>query len=728
MASVNGATSAQARDRDWVRKSFMLSSGDMNDAMRAARVYTSASEKFTNAEVGGNFPINTPPQYTRYADIRAGKRSRSSRDGGSTNIGMGRFYSEQLDDNLNLVNMRFGVPSYNGLLTFFTGFYNNDHSRLARETRGLQIAYLLGKVIGAVVAWQFRVWIIAGYAARFMFGRPSSKYYFLKPSMALYWNRVNFIANSLAVNMGIVPRPAIADSNDETEDKPKETSKEYAGYANRASPDVYRPDGSIDVYSVANRAHRMAYMRYEERRKIAETATSEATLAKQLKNWSTELVTEVPSEGIEAYLSRYNLSALGDLANAENEKLTEKFQGDLNAVQAPSQPTDAPPPVTDPATPPPVPAEKPVPDPSVTDKLMLSKWVIIAATAAGAVVGGPVGAAVAAGAAGAIVQTDTYQAVSGWGGQLQEHMVSDIKQGSAFVTIAVQPTGTSSESFSNSTKDADVAGMINGASSTARNVRFTFSDGNSGIGLVDEAIATVKNVVTGFLDGVALSGLMALAGSAFVDIPKHWDSSSMSGFNSQNFSFQLRPWAGNKMSRYQQMMIPLSMLLAAALPLSTGRQSYTSPFLCEMYYRGRNQVRLGMITDLSITRGEGTMGWNNHSEMLGLDVSFTVADMSSVMHAPIGTGITGISSLWSGIFDDDSAFNDYLATLGNLSMADQIYPSRKLAINLAKKKLELSSYFSRSHFSNAFGNGWAGGLLNNLSAPITGFGGSNFRA
>ena len=97
------------------------------------------------------------------------------------------------------------------------------------------------------------------------------------------------------------------------------------------------------------------------------------------------------------------------------------------------------------------------------------------------------------------------------------------------------------------------------------------------------------------------------------------------------------------------------------------------------------------------------MGWNNRQECLGIDVTFDVTDLSSVMHAPIEPG----SLLpWKNILDDDSAFSQYMATLGNLSMADMYYPSNKLALNLTRKREYYDTFFSAGSLANMTENIW----------------------
>ena len=71
-------------------------------------------------------------------------------------------------------------------------------------------------------------------------------------------------------------------------------------------------------------------------------------------------------------------------------------------------------------------------------------------------------------------------------------------------------------------------------------------------------------MASGFAEGLAqsvgLGGLMALTGRGFVDIPKMWESSSVS-MPSMNYTIELRSPYGNKMSLFQNIYVPLAMLL-----------------------------------------------------------------------------------------------------------------------------------------------------------------------
>lgn len=643
-------STASLTDDKWIRQSFMLPKWAVTHQDEVRRVLTDASYKFTDTTLGGSFAINPPPQFTRWADLKVPSRYAPS-------LGMGRYYSEALDDNGQYVHMRFGVPQFNSLTNFFFNFYNPKASAIARTGRSTQAFYNIGKALGFVVTLPLQPLVWMGSVVNFLTKKPVSKFYYLKPAMPLYWGAVNVIANQLAVNMGLIPRVMSADEQHlkgGAEEAP--TQSDIEKY-HQLLPGIFRKDGGIDIYAVATRAQRLAHRNRENMRNIVENAEG-----------------RVAVQSLRDRMLEYNHSSLGaDPGSMGFPQYVQEFTS-LEGYTAPP------------------PGEKEVEE-----------------------------------AIG-----DGFENMSSFA----DFAIAELEDGAQFVTFRVDDPGPTSESFTSTVGESQLASKINGMSSQARSTRFSFADGNVGSGPISEfiegAVGAVKGVVSGFLDSVNMSGIMALGGNAFADIPKVWESSEAS-LPSATYTIELRSPYGNKMSRYMNLMVPLSMILAAALPISTGKQSYTSPFLVEMYAKGRNQIRLGMIESLSITRGTGNVGWTKEGEPLGIDVTFTVVDMSTVMHMPISPqfGAIGAASMAAGgaiggaigsvvgnaeageaagegiaaamtksTFDDDNAFSDYMATLGSLSLADQIYPINKLKLNLTRRMAAWEQWKSPAHHAN----------------------------
>lgn len=651
------------KDKNWVTSSFMVTGDQLQDFDIANRFFTTASMKFNDTTPGGSFAINPPPQFTRAADPKAdslfyrGKEETEVID--SYNIRpdsrLGRYYSEAIDDNSQLISMRFGVPKFNSLITFFTSFYNSGAGRLARTGRMSSALYEVGRVAG--IAMQIyappllyiHVANFAGDAIRFMMGKPSSKFYYLKPTMPLYWNAVTTIVNHMAVLKGIAPR--VGDSANGLDAKldsqyklgqSVEDRKQYAAMF----PDLFDGNGSINVYALATRAQR----KYRDFRKRVESQ-----LDRRFDGLSDTA----------AFIKSFAVAPLTDRSRNKNFTLQEYITRWMdNAEGKPSttgSATDDGSKVTE--------AVEKIPDYSESQKPEDGFW---------------------------------------------KFFEGELDDGSAFVTFRVNSTGTVSESFSNTVGESEISSKLNGMSSSARSTSFNMANGNIA-GILDGVIQGAKDVVSGISDQLGVSGLVALAGGAFVDIPKHWQASAAQ-LPRSTYTIHLASPYGNRMSRFINIDIQLAMLLAAVLPLSTGKQSYTSPFLCEIYDQGRCQTRLGMIDSLSITRGGGNMGFDNQGQCMSVEVSFSVVDMSSIMHMPIIEGFTLNPSV--ALFDEDTTFSDYMASLAGLSLADQIYPWRKLKLNFSRAVANWQTFFSKAHAANYLGGTTPALLLSGLYKGI----------
>lgn len=660
------------RDEEWLRQSFMVPSMRFSNQDAVRRELTEAEYKFTDTTLGGNFCINPPPQFTRNADLRVPSRFSGSK-------GMGRFYSEALDDRGIHIHLRFGVPQFNSLTNFFFNFYHPGAASLANRGRAPSAFYYAGRAIGFVVSLPAQPIIWASQVVRFLIEKPASRYYYLKPAMPLYWSAVSTMVNMIGVNMGVIGRGSSQAEQQLRQHDPYEDSVHRIHYESMANahPNIFRPDGGVDIYAMATRAQRMAHINRVNMHKTIERAGSWEELNRQMQEAATELLVDANPPNLDDYLKSYHSgSATTMTSRGDSDTPDGEFTGDQFET---------------------------------------------------------------------VASDDSFV----------EHLIAELEDGSQFVTFRVDDIGTVTESFSNSVAESQLASTINSASSSARMARFSFADGNIGngivSGLVTGAIKAATDTVTGFLEGVQLSGLAALFGSAFADIPKVWESSSVN-FPSASYTIELRSPYGTPFARFQNLMVPLAMLLAGVLPLSTGRQSYSSPFICELYSQGRNQIRLGMIESMSITRGAGNLGWTRNGEPLGIDVSFNVVDLSSIMHMPInatfglaGAALTGGLSLLGSAadaaagatigadtnmsqtaedmammmskstWDDDNAFSDYMAVLGCLSLAEQIYPMNRLRLRKAQRAAHWEQWTSWAHHANWIGGSSVGRLASALA-------------
>lgn len=648
-------------DESWVSQAFLINDIILNDPDDIAnRYFSSATFKFTDTKMGGNLCVNPRPQFTRYCDIRSkGRFGKTRIDVGlgtiGGNFGMGRYYSESIDDSSQNIYLRFGVPQFNSLFSYVSKAFDPQMASLARTGRTTGFFYDAAKMVGTIAGVALfpiiALTVAAGRTLHFLFSSNSSKFYTLKPTMHVYWATVTNLVNLLAINRGIYPKVendgGVLNTlinkllpNDKPIDKltrPYLLDSDQLDEIHRLFPDVFSSSRFFDIFAMANRAQRM----------------SNNIIADEVDGVNKEI-----SSDYTGYLKR-NLTGngthpthitnnSGNLTLAAKLDHAFKFSRYFASPETGSTLTES-----DPRT---ILDEK-----DENDKPIKR-------------------------------DPGTFQ-------KFFEYFDADLRDGSQFAVFKVDATGSVSESFSNSVAESDLSQKLNGMSSQARQARFVFAEGNIVGDTVKAAVGAVADVGAGLLAGVTFdfsTFVLGLAGTGYIDIPKYWQSSS-ANLPRSNYTIQLISPYGNAMSQIQNIYIPLAMLLAGALPLSTGKQSYTSPFICELYDRGRSQVKLGMIESLSITRGTPHLPFNTLGNPMGVDVSFSIVDLSSIMHMPVSSG--GITDLNVGI-DGDNILSDYLAVLAGQDLYSQMYALPRARLRIAKTISSLNKLTSPAYWAS----------------------------
>jgi hypothetical protein len=638
-------------DESWVSQSFMVSDsafqGFYAKADRANRYYTSASAKYTSTKLGNNIGINARPGFTPYADIRQGRDISVFRQptvGSIRNCGMGRYYSEAIDDPSQTIFLRFGVPQFNGLLNFFTRAYDANMTTLAKTGRGLGFFYNLGDAagtfVGASIFPPIALAVFLGKVTTAVFGRPSTKFYTLKPTMHMYWSAVNILVNSVAINRGIMPSILRdkQDSNQRLGGQPFVLDQDYLREIRSLMPDLFtgltEDDANyIDVFAIASKAQRTANRVFEAEYEKAQTDDYDSFYGYLMKRNDT-FKTDMVNAGAVTNLFNWVNSKLKAASYYSSESSGSKNSAQQNTTVLTSRQTEL--------------------DPRIDET--------------------------------------TGQQVEEKNAKFAEYFDAEFRQGSQFAIFKVDSTGSMSESFSNVTTESELSQKLNGTASQIRDIRFSLADGKLTDGFLSNAVGSVMGAATDLAMG-AISGvtfgmsdfLQGLASAGYIDIPKHWQNSNAK-LPGGSYKIKLISPYGNVMSQMQNIYIPLCMLLAGALPMAAGRSAYGSPMLCQLYDRGRCQIKLGIMESLSITRGTSNLPFNTKGNALALDVSFNIVDLSSIMHMPLTT---------SGMFgnkvemtlDDDNILTDYLAVLAGQDLYSQFFAMPKAKIRLAKLAL-----------------------------------------
>lgn len=331
-------------------------------------------------------------------------------------------------------------------------------------------------------------------------------------------------------------------------------------------------------------------------------------------------------------------------------------------------------------------------------------------------------------------------------GRLQNAYTSLRKEAAEFVTFRVNNTGTQTESFTTSSKESGIASTINSMSSGARETRFNITDGNIDGGIIDKVIGMGTDFLSGLATSFKLEGLGMLAGNAYVDIPKMPDGTTAE-INRFSFNMNLRSPYGHDLARLTNEIIPMCAILAGVLPMSTGRHSYTTPLMCEVFCRGRVHIRAGMIDSVTVSRGTGDIAWLQDGKWMGTDIAVSVSDMTSVIHMPIvastgtignavgvtaatldslvdtvmnnndyaNTFTTGAAALMSGTYDDDSLYSDYMNILGSVEF--DILTSRVALWGLRARRqvYNFNQFRSPSNVLSSASNGIVGDVFKAFS-------------
>lgn len=686
-------------NRRWVRGMFGLSPSSHDSRNLSTRQPTSGDFKFADTTLGGNAVINPPPQFTRFADIRStglfatnihedGDRWLQN-EGNRGSYQLGRVYNELFEENNQQIHMRFGVAKYTGAIAFFANMFDRNAYRLAKHGE-YTLMFRGGQIAGLAAMFYIVPWavlfplMITSQTLKFVLNKKPSKYYYLKPTMHLYLQAVQAMVDTQLVHWKMVPLWDIFGSNaylDATREDNK--LKPSMDEIYQALPDIWKSNGKFDVFKMMNRYQVLANYQTAKMEEIYDNATKTGVSVNQaLKEYIAR--SKASGRDQQGYADQAGDSSLETLAFAysnnqlyQQDEATDEAEaaywnkaqtklGSVDGVSAEGvlseQEEGSKPPPTDPTT----------------------------------------GEAVGGDSEGQTVDPNQdgnsfWAGLADFFGNVTEGLSSEVKDGAQWVSFRVDPKETVTDSITNSTKTPEIASTVNSLSAKARTINFSTSGGNTGFDTVDAVTNGVKDFMAGALDSLQLSGLLAVAGGSIVDFPEVWDD-SQANVGSQSYTIQLRSPYGNDFSLFQNLIVPLCFLLAGALPLSTGKQSFVSPFLCEIFSRGKQTTRLGIIDSMTITRGVGNYGWRADGKPMAIDVTFNVKDLTTVLTMPLLKD--------RGIFDDDNKYTDYMATLGAASLQDLNYALRKITLNFNVWKQSWKSRFMAGRISNDIGS-WA---------------------
>lgn len=664
-------------DSEWLKSTFVIADKDIvvgdeyTKFIRKNRYFSTADYKTASTTPGMSMGVNPKPQFTRYCDIRSKGKLASRPDhigitteGHPFGLGMGRYYSEAIDDNQQRIFLRFGVPKYMPLYLWL--YKSFDIDKVVLHNRGLITSTILGAV--DVVSKLFAIGA-APLLALGMFTAKvlvqNSRFYSVKETMYVYWATVENILNAMTARRTMVPH-VLQDYSmklDNKIDREQKVTQSYIQALNRMIPDVIDPStGRISVFAIALRGQ-AAFNRMQ---------------AKDLElNEKVSLATDFTGyrDNGETGHDTYFTNAKGD-ASFFTKYLFKKAY-DALVRDNPDE-------------------EMPSLDPQdSTTQTSLTSFDSIYTDENGKPITLDSDPATGQSSLDGLEKKiiDNAQKKRSTFDRYSEYMLAELSEGAAFAIFNVDYTGSVGESFSNSSTSNPIEATFNAISSKARNIGNLLSAATD-IPVVSDVMKLAADAGATVLSNASfgiVNPLLALAYGVNITMPKVWESSSAT-LPRASYKIKLISPYGNAYSQLFNIYLPLAMVLAGSLPRSTGSASYTSPFMCQLFDRGRVGIQLGMIDSVSITRGTSNLGFSRNGHPNAIDLDISIANLDEVISVDVSSNgvISRVMDQLSPDFSD-TPFTSYLNTITAVDVYTQIYRVPMMRLKLAERYMVLKS-------------------------------------
>lgn len=229
-----------------------------------------------------------------------------------------------------------------------------------------------------------------------------------------------------------------------------------------------------------------------------------------------------------------------------------------------------------------------------------------------------------------------------------------------------------SENFSNDVTDSSLAGWVDGFSDLGREAMFLLGYGKTSLGIDQLSIHAdslqMYEGIAGELDDNhmitnIIQSLTSVASGGRLIFPKIWSDSGFS--RSYDVTIKLRSPDMDKKSIYLNIIVPYLHLWCLAVPRGAkgNPNGMFSPFLVRAIYKGFFNVDMGIISSMSVTKGDQAQ-WTPDGIPTAIDVNITITDLyENITMSPSDT-LTA--------FNEDSMANtnmmDYLANLCGINI------------------------------------------------------------
>lgn len=638
----------EIEDSDWVCSCFMVTSDVDWDYEKERRYFTSATRKVGGSGLGDGRVLNMPPGINEFADIPVGFGITGNHDG----TGMGVFYSECLDDNLDIIHIRPGVPRYSSLSRFYMNAIQTSAVKTAEYGWFDSMVNGVARAGGYLLTLPFRI-VMSPFnlIGRLLSSDDTNRYsyYYLAPATHAYWKTLDNIVNDFAIRSGLIPGAVYDGRMDDGTQSRKTLSDDEVAYFKENLPGVFLDNTlfvpRIDTLAISARHTLLMSRREEYLASQINDISSEVLDSEYQAKWEHIMRTHNPWGDDPTVTSLEGVTKLGENLDSSSQAMSRLYEdvvGSSNAEVYEDQGLE-----------------------TVEDSegnISTVKNVDIEAEALSE--------------RGLVPEMDDSDFTS--------NFYEVVRGGADFVSLAVNHVGESTISINNQSGPSGVASVFDNLVASAKGVQFSTANGNIGDGAIANGVeglitsgkAAISGLTESFLGG--LPAAMA-GGKAFLDFPEVYQSSNME-FNNVSYSLQSVATSGHPLAKLR-MLMPYFALLALASPRSAGPSSFTSPFLVELHHKGRACIQLGLIDSLSVTFGE-VDAWDINDIPNLLSIDFSVTNLSKGFHVPVDPET-------SFTYKDTGEFTTHMTVLSGTTLTDRDksiwYNSKVKAMRLSQK-------------------------------------------
>lgn len=652
------------------------------------------------------------------------------------NGSLGRYYKRIYDDNAVLLTMTAGAPEFTGILRFVTNAFDYASSLITNKGRAPSYIFYISQAAASIAFLPMQVFGVGMNFIAFMSGTPKNQWYYVKPTMGLYAAAAQGILNDLMVGAGI----ALTAFNDTksfqgnvsygdteyntgtlsgyTESDEYNTKKANYAYMSSLYRDSINEDGTLDVVKYITRgARKYRYFLNSVKRLDKTIGNNQITVLekdRKIEEILTKLVKDPDfvngnMDGVDRKGTAYYLNREYQLVGKQRSD-DEMIQPEIaSAYYDPAVASQVRPVSADGTK-----NYYSTGSDTLVDKLKEKNSNLPGNNAVNATGDFSNGSALKPESPYSQVDVNETISEDGWFSEVFSLLKDVFLGGMDGVTFRVEgATGPVTDSFGNETKQSEVASFFNGTVSAVNDFRFNTQGGTTGIGIVDGILDRIKEAAAGLAAGSVVGNIpLALMSNSRVIIPESW-SDSNTNLHTESYEIYCEAMYGEPYSIATQVLLPVALLMPFFTPVATGGSSYTSPFMCKAFCRGRTVINLGMVKNATITFGEGEAGWTKSRLPRNARIRLDIADLNPVMSIPITRlknplevfNATATSGKYLG---EIGKYNDWVTRVTGQEWLNTILKFNKLNQHVTRFKNDFEHIFSPGNIAGVVSDSIAG--------------------